>query len=128
MIESIAIVIVLVFGIAISAVCLFSLAVPSRLIDTVIRIWRRPGGMAMAVGVRLLLGAGLLIAAEHSRAPEVFTAFGVFTVLAAIAIPLIGHQRIENFMRWWARQGPWMVRGWLVSGLAMGLFFVWGSL
>lgn len=127
MIQAIALNVVLVFGIAITLASVYGLAMPGRLIDAVLRLWRKPGGLTAAVVVRLLLGFCLLVAAENSRFPLAFTLFGILTLLAAIAIPLVGRERLDRFLSWWARQGAGLTRAWLLLGIALGVFMVWGA-
>jgi hypothetical protein len=83
-------------------------------------------GFHVAVLARLLLGAALIIAAPESRFPVIFEILGWIAVLAAVAILLMGRERLRKFVAWFQKFSQLMIRVWLLFGIAFGAFLVYG--
>lgn len=128
MIQSVALTIVLVFGILIAAACAYGVVTPSRLMDAVLRVWHQPGGLMTAVLVRVLLGLNLIAAADVSRSPLAFRILGGIALLAAIVLLIGGRAFVQRLLDWGlARPSP-VLRAWLILGLGFGLFLVWSTI
>lgn len=128
MIQSVALTIVLVFGILIAAVCIYGVFAPARLMDFVLRVWNQPGGLMTAVLVRVLLGLNLIAASGVSNFPLAFRVLGCIALVVAIVILLGGRQLVQKMIDWGLKRPQAMLRGWLGAGFAFGIFLIWGSL
>jgi hypothetical protein len=89
-------------------------------------VWDKSYAMFLAVVVRLAFGALILVAAETSRFPTVFLIIGWISIVAAIAIAIVGKERIGKVIRWGIQLPPLMMRSWCVFGVAFGLFLGYG--
>jgi hypothetical protein len=69
-------IVVLAMGIVVSALSLWGLFVPDKMMKLVTGIMDRDWGIHFAVVVRLFLGAALIIAAPRSRFPAIFEIIG----------------------------------------------------
>ena len=110
-------------SLAIAALGALGLIDPDRLLATV-RSFQRPGGLYVAAGIRLILGAALYLAADDSRAPETLRVWGIVVVLAGLATPVFGRERFARLLDWWAGLGPGFVRSWAAFALLFGLALV----
>jgi len=124
MIETVALIIILLFGIIISFLCAFGIYKPERLMSLVTDVFAKPIGMVLAVGVRVVLGLSLLFAASASLYPGVLHVLGVIALIAAVGILMIGRERIERILQWAGKFSLITFRLWLVFGLLFGLFLV----
>ena len=116
---AIAIIVVLIFGLAVFALSAWGVYAPRTIIVIVSDVMDGPSGMTIAVGVRLLLGAALIISSTGSRFP--------LAIVAAIAIVLIGRARLKAFVDRVAGLPDSMLRAWLVAGALFGAFLVYGA-
>jgi hypothetical protein len=85
------------------------------------------GILYLAVGIRLLLGIALIVSAPQSLFPTAFRVLGVIAVVIALALPVIGIERIRRLVAWFAALPPLALRLWLVFGFAVGAFLIYGS-
>ena len=84
-------------------------------------------GIYVAVIVRLVLGSALIIVAPASLFPIVFQVLGVIAIVAAIAVLLMGRERMRRFLAWFSeRFSAPIIRLWLLFGMAFGGFLVYG--
>ena len=74
---------------------------------------------ALAVVIRLAMGALLWFLADELRHPQVMRVLAVIAVVAAIAILVIGRARLDRFVDWWLARPDSLMR---VSGLFAGAF------
>ena len=89
----------------------------------------RHWGIYIAVIVRLVLGAALIIAAPASPFPIVFQVLGSIAIVAAVVLALLGRERIRKFTAWLSgRFSALIIRLWLLFGMAFGGFLVYGVL
>lgn len=86
----------------------------------------QPWGIHLAVGVRLVLGAALIVVATTSRFPVTFEVLGWLTLAAAIGLIFVGRERLRSFVVWIGSRPVSIMRGWLVFGAALGGFLVYG--
>jgi hypothetical protein len=122
-------IIVLVIGVTVVALSGRGIIAPEKLMMFVTSAMDTYWGIYIAVIVRLLLGAALIIVAPASLFPIVFQTLGVIAIVAAIALVLMGRERIRQFITWMSEQfsAP-IVRLWLLFGMAFGGFLVYGIL
>ena len=85
-----------------------------------------PLGLALAAGIRLVLGAALFVAAPASRAPLAFRVLGAATFAVGLLTPLIGVARFDSLLDWWAALDPSMARTWSACALAIGSLIAYG--
>lgn len=79
----------------------------------------------IAVVVRLFLAVLLWFSATRSRTPITFKVLAVLAMLGAVAIPLIGSERLLMLIAWYSELPVWMVRVQISVGLAFGTFLLW---
>jgi hypothetical protein len=85
-----------------------------------------PFGLALAAGLRLLLGAALFVAAPQSRAPLVFRALGALTFALGLLMPLMGVARFDALLDWWTTLDPWIARAWSACAATVGGLIAYG--
>jgi len=117
---------VVVFGLLIVSTCLWALFRPRWLFEFAKPILKQGWMMYLAAGIRLLLGAALLLVAEGSAFPTAFTALGWFAIVAAVALPFIGMARIKTLIDWMETLPEIAIRVWVVVGIALGGFLLLG--
>ncbi len=90
------------------------------------RVVDQDWGIYFAVVVRLLMGAALIVAAPVSNFPVVFEVLGWIAIVAAVALILIGRERMAALIAWFVRRPTWLMRLWLLFGMAFGGFLIYG--
>ena len=128
MLTTIALAIVTILGFIVAALSLWGMLLPIRLISFVQTAMEHPAGIYVAVLVRLLLGAALIVCAPVSLFPTTFMVLGWIAVIAAIGLALIGRNGMRGIVRWFDRFPPLFVRFWVLFGVAFGVFLVYGVL
>ena len=118
--------IVFLIGLLVCVMSVWGCFVPDRLIKLVMRVVDQDWGIYFAVVVRLLMGAALIVAAPVSRFPVVFEILGWIAIVAAVALILIGRERIAALIAWFVRCPAWFIRLWLLFGMAFGGFLIYG--
>lgn len=97
-----------------------------NVLDAAALALRGPLGLALATGIRLTLGAALFVAAPRSRAPLAFRALGAATFAVGLLTPLIGVERFDGLLEWWAAHEPWTARTWSACAAAIGAAIAYG--
>ncbi len=120
--------VVLVLGVTVLVLSLWGMYSPASLMKMVSQTMDRAYGMYIAVIVRLVLGAALIIAAPVSHFPTVFLILGWIAIVAAVGLVLIGRERVRRTIRWFERHSVAAIRLWLLFGMAFGAFLVYGVL
>ncbi len=116
--------IVLLIGLVIAAIGLAGVASPNSAIRK-IQSWSRGSRFAYAVGIRLLLGVVLIVAAPSTRFPKVVLALGIIAVGAALALLLVGKDRLDSLMQWWFNRSHVTQRlSFFVAGV-FGVFLIY---
>ena len=118
--------IILIVAVAVCAACAWGIFRADRLTGIVKDIMDKRWGMYIAVGVRVVLGTALIIAASGSRLPIVFMVIGSLSLLAAAVLPFLGRARIRALLGWIERGGSLLMRVWLVFGFLFGAFLIYG--
>lgn len=114
-------------GVLIGSMSLWGIFAPETLMRLIESTWRRPWGMAFAVAIRLVMGVVFILAADSTRYPLFFELFGYLVLAAAVGIVLAGRRRMDRMIDYWRQKSPALLRGWLLLGLALGLFFIYGA-
>lgn len=121
-------IVVVVFGIVVITLSLWGIAHPETLLRLVRSILDKSWGMAFAVVARIILGLSLLIAAPASKFIVLFTFFGWLTLIAAVALPIIGRERLVPIFDWFQGLSNLVIRLWLMFGVLFGVFMLYGIL
>ncbi len=111
------------FGVVIVVLGAFGLAWPGRL-QGWITGWNPGVRYAIAVGLRVMLGAALLASAGASRFPAAMRALGAVALAAAVVLALMGPSRLESLVQWWAKRSFTVIRVWCALALGFGAFLV----
>ena len=119
----------LVIGVTIIVLAGWGIFAPEKLMTFVTSAMDKSWGIYVAVIVRLVMGSALIIVAPASHFPVVFQVLGVIAIVAAIALALMGRERMRRFMAWFSeRFSAPIIRLWLLFGVAFGGFLVYGVL
>jgi hypothetical protein len=123
--------VVLAFGLAVCLLTFWGVLAPGKMMKIVYGVLQYGAlhmdwGIHLAVVLRLVLGVALVIAAPESRFPLIFEILGWIAIAAAVAILLMGRDRLRKFIGWFQRMSSAMIRVWLLFGIAFGAFLVYG--
>ena len=122
-------IIVLVIAVTVIVLAGWGIFAPEKLRTSVTSAMDKSWGIYLAVIVRLVLGSALIVVAPASLFPIVFQVLGLMTIVAAIAVVLIGRERIRRLLAWMSeRFSAPIVRLWLLFGMAFAGFLVYGVL
>jgi hypothetical protein len=91
--------IVVAIGVLIGAMSLVVLVAP-RQVGGVLFPRLTVGTLRWATAFRLVVGALFVIAAPSTKAPIVFTVLGVIVILAGVALPVLGIDRVRRIAGW----------------------------
>lgn len=119
-------IVILLFGIVVCGISIWALFVPERLLQMIMAINDKKVTYLAAVGVRLLLGVTLVLAAPDSAFPVVFEVIGWLTIFAAVILSLLGKGLQRKLATWFSGLSRLEVRGWLMLAIAFGLFLMVG--
>ncbi len=120
--------VVALFGMAIILLGILGLVSPGNLVRLVVGSWQSQKGFYFAIGIRVVFGIVLLLAASQSRFPEAFRVLGIISLVAAMAAPFLGFDRLQRFVQKWMKRSPGFIRGWSVMAAAFGVFLLYGAL
>ena len=119
----------LVIGVTIIVLAGWGIFAPEKLMTFVTSAMDKSWGIYVAVIVRLVMGSALIIVAPASQFPIVFQALGVIAIVAAIALALMGRERMRRLIAWFSeRFSAPIIRLWLLFGVTFGGFLVYGVL
>ncbi len=116
------------FGGFICLACLLGIMFPRWLVEAVRELWKNKGSMTLAIIARVLLGSLLIYCAPRTKFPIPLRIFGVLGLVAAVALPLIGWQRVDDLMAWYAGRPAWLLRSGLGCGFCLGAFVLYAVL
>lgn len=119
--------VVWIFGLFMLGMSLAILMTPERL-KTLLKKLLEQQGFGLIAGIRIVVGILFLLAAQDTRAPSFITALGILFLLAGVAIPFIGRERIERLANWWLQRPDWVLRVWSVVAGTLGAGLVWCGL
>lgn len=118
-VESVTIIALLIVGMGLVAV-----ASPSAFIDQLVR-FDLPAKLWIVALIRLAIGAALWAVAPESAHPGTFRFLGGLTVCAAVALPVLGPDRIARIVDWWATRPSAVLRVWGLFATGLGSFLLW---
>ncbi len=110
-------------GLGLVALGVLGIASPDRLV-ALVRRWQTPRGIWTIAGIRLAIGAALLLAAPVSRAPGYLTAFGALAIVSGVATPIFG-VRLFRAVLDWSAGNLGAIRVWAVLVVVIGLSLIW---
>ena len=113
-----------IFSLIIVLLSVYGVIQPFSLIQFV-RGLMAGSGLWVAVVARIILAILLWFSAPLSLTPTIFKALAVLVLVAAIALPMIGTQRILKLMKWVESWRPPAIRLWCLLGVAFGGFLLW---
>jgi hypothetical protein len=108
-------ILIALFGLLIAAACVWGIAIPRQMIDTIIRVFKRPSGMWLAIGVRVVLGVLFILAAPETRYPTFFQVIGYLMLVAAAT----------RFITWFTEVPILIIRVCLLLAFFFGLFVIY---
>jgi hypothetical protein len=120
-------VLVALFGFLIAAIGTLGVASPGQVVAAMERLEPRTR-FTVAVGVRLVLGIVLVLAAPDSRFPTALYTLGIIALIVALLFVPMGVERVDSLVRWWLEKPAAFLRSWFVVGIAFGAFLVYASL
>lgn len=91
----------------------------------IVRRFQTRAGLYAAAGLRLVLGAALVLAAPTSRAPDVVRILGVLIFASGLVTPWLGLARFRTLLAWWSGRGRGFMRAWAALALVLGLFLAY---
>lgn len=100
---------------------------PPRLFS-VLGYIQTPAGLYFAAAFRVVLGGLLFLVAPTSKAPDALQIFGVLAVVAGVATPVVGLERIGRLLKWWTDKPDGFLRLWATFAFGLGLALVWALL
>ena len=119
--------IVLLAGVSLGGFVLLGMISPARVLRFVEQTMAAAWGIVFAVGIRLVLGVALLVAAPAAPYPLAFTVVGWIAIVAAVVGAALGRRRLQRFAQWWIdRFTPAATRVWLVIAAAFAAFLIYG--
>src|SRR3974377_1276690 len=98
-------------SIPVSALGALGLVSPRRLADFA-RGFLWSGGLYLAAVIRIVFGAVFVLAAPHSRFPEIVRVVGLLSILAGLLTPILGVDRQRRMLDWWTARGSLFMRIW----------------
>jgi len=104
---------------------------PSQIENPNIQLGLVLGGkvsLYLSIGIRVVFGIVIIMAASESRFPEAFQILGIISLVAAMVAPFFGFARLQGFVQWWAGRSSGFIRGWSLVAAALGVFLFYGSL
>ncbi len=119
--------IVVIFALLVLTLSAIGVVAPRFLLRFGLAVWSASSGMLLAIASRLILGGALLVAAPFSRFPDTFRALGAITVLAALALPLVGRERLKSLIDWASQLPLWALRLWTFVGVLFGAFLLYAT-
>ena len=104
---------------------LFGLISP-RTLAAYVRFWGGPTRYWLAIGLRIVMGTLLLMAAPSCRFPLGIQILGGIATLAAIIIFAAGRSRLDGTVEWWLGNDI-RIRTSALFATVVGAFMVWAA-
>jgi len=112
--------------VAVFTICVGVVGIVSPEYGTVVRrgYFATPITLYAAIGLRMVMGVVVILAASGSRAPNTMRALGAVMCLQALAATVLGPEHARAVMEWETKQGPALLRIGAGVALAAGGFMV----
>ena len=94
-------------------------------LSSFVRSFMAGPGLWVAVVARLILALLLWFSAPLSHTPVTFQVLAIIALVAAIALPIIGTQRILKLLDWVTSWQQLTIRLWCLLGVGFGGFLLW---
>jgi hypothetical protein len=120
-------IIVVIFSIVIIAIGAYGISTPSGVLSLA-RRFASSSGIALGFSLRVVFATALWLSADASATPIAFRVLSILTLIGAIALPVMGVNRLAAFITWWSDLPSWSIRIWLGFALCFGLFTLGSSL
>lgn len=118
---------VLAAGVSLCGVGVWGVLAPQKLVQWVKNTMDAEWGFWLAILVRVLLGATLLIVAPTSKFPSALLIIGWIAFAAAVGVVLMGRERLRKLLQWFFDKfSPARIRAWLLIAVAFGGFLIYG--
>ncbi len=117
-------IIIALVGVLICLGGLVMLLAPEKF-KNVMNNWTGQPRFLFAIIIRVVLGAILLAEAASLRFPLAMKIIGGISIVAAIAILLVGQGRMDRIIDYWMRKPNNILRAWSVFAIAFGAFFIY---
>jgi len=118
---------VALFGVLVAGVGVFGVVRPVALVRFLESIWESSWVFYFAIGIRIALGAVLIIAAPECRFPQTIRILGMISLIGAASIAAMGLARLRAFVAWWLGRPAGFIRGWSGLAFAFGAFLIYAS-
>jgi len=120
------VILIALIGVFLIFVGLVVLIVPRAMTQT-LKVFLDRRWVPAASIIRIVLGLVLIFGADDTRLPTFVLGFGVLVLIAGIAIPFIGFERIQRLVHFWLRQTDSVLRLWSLGALGLGGVLVWAA-
>jgi protein-S-isoprenylcysteine O-methyltransferase Ste14 len=100
------------------------LLVPHRLMEMA-RFTTTPNGIYVAAGIRMAIGAVLLMVATQSRFPKILRVLGTLALIGGIGTLILGSLRAREIADWVSANGTPLIRMFGVFALTIGGFIAY---
>ena len=118
---------IMIIGAVLGLLCLYGLIFPKQLIGWISEFWKNKASFLLAIVVRLVFGALLILAATATKYETIFTFLGYLMILAAVMIAILGKTKISMMITWVKTWPLLWIRAWLMFGLIFAALLVTGT-
>jgi len=119
---------VALFGVLVAGVGVVGAVRPAALTRFLGSLWESPGVFYFAIGIRLVLGAVLILAASDCRFPLAIGIIGILSLIGAASIAVMGRARLQVFVGWWLERPTGFIRAWSGFAIAFGAFLAYAAI
>ena len=120
-------VIVLLIGVLIAGIGIAILSSPARL-RRLLHWFLESKNLYAVAAIRVIAGVLFILAAPETRLPMLIQVLGILFILAGVAIPLLGTERVDRLAGWWLARSDSILRLWALVTIAFGGLIVWCAL
>jgi hypothetical protein len=118
---------VALLGLVIAGAGVMGVLRPRSLVEWV-ELFATPDRLYLAAGIRVGFGIILIGAAASCRAPDLVRLLGVTAVIAGVATPFVGVERVRRVIAWWTERSDGFIRAYSSVPILLGLFLLWAGL
>jgi uncharacterized membrane protein YidH (DUF202 family) len=121
-------ILIILFCVLITAMAAWLLVRPEGLTRFLLRNAGRTWMHVLAAGVRIVLGALLVLYADQSRFPVVLAVIGWFAIAVGVVLALIPPSRFQRLIEWALERFSAYTRVAAAAAVAFGLFLIYAVL